>query len=213
MFVQIVKAFLVGICASVPLGPAAILVLQKTLSYGRSAGFATGLGVTTVDTAYATLAVFALAIVQDFLGKYQTLVYLIGGLIVVAVGFSMAFKDPFRKMKSESGERGPSPRDYIQAVGIGLSNPGAVFVMLALFTFFGLDVSAGGAEVFAVIMGVAAGSASYWYGFTLLFGKWRKYIDLKAILWLNRIAGLIIMIIGISLFGSGAFDLVFGKEV
>ena len=33
MIVDVLKAFAIGICASAPLGPAAILVLQKSLSY------------------------------------------------------------------------------------------------------------------------------------------------------------------------------------
>ena len=53
MIVDVLKAFAIGICASAPLGPAAILVLQKSLSYGHRAGFYTGLGATTIDTTYA----------------------------------------------------------------------------------------------------------------------------------------------------------------
>ena len=61
---EILKAFAIGICASVPIGPIAILVLQKSLSYGHKAGFVTGLGATTVGTTYAVLIGVGMIIVQ-----------------------------------------------------------------------------------------------------------------------------------------------------
>ena len=50
MLFDVLKGFLTGICASVPLGPIAIFVIQKSLSDGHRSGFLTGLGATTVDT-------------------------------------------------------------------------------------------------------------------------------------------------------------------
>ena len=41
MILDILKAILVGVCASVPVGPIAILVIQKSLSKGHKAGFIT----------------------------------------------------------------------------------------------------------------------------------------------------------------------------
>ena len=209
MTTDILKAFAIGICASVPIGPIAILVLQKSLSYGHKAGFATGLGATTVDTAYAIVSVFALAVAQNFLETYETFIFLIGGIIVAALGWSMAFKDLFRKMKPGDEERGASVKDYFQAVATALSNPGAIFVMFALFAFFGVDADERGFRVFPIILAVAAGSMTYWFTFSRAFGKWRRAIDLKSLIWLNRIACIVLMIIGIALVGEGLFDILF----
>ena len=206
---ELLKAFAIGICASVPIGPIAILVLQKSLSYGHKAGFATGLGATTVDTTYAILSIFALAVAQNFLNTYETFIFLIGGIIVAALGWSMAFKDPFRKMKPGEEERGASIKDYLQAVATALSNPGAIFVMFALFAFFGVDAEDKGFRVFPIILAVAAGSMAYWFACSRGFGTWRRAIDFKSLIWLNRIAGVVLMIIGIALFGEGLFELLF----
>lgn len=206
---DLLKAFAIGICASVPIGPIAILVLQKSLSYGHKAGFATGLGATTVDTTYAIVSIFALAFAQNFLNTYETFIFLIGGIIVAALGWSMAFKDPFRKMKPGEEERGASIKDYLQAVATALSNPGAIFVMFALFAFFGVDAEDKGFRVFPIILAVAAGSMAYWFAFSRMFGTWRRAIDFKSLIWLNRIAGVVLMIIGIALVGEGLFELLF----
>ena len=62
MLLDILKGFIIGICASAPIGPVAILVIQKTLSKGHKAGFITGLGATFVDTVFSMIALSALAI-------------------------------------------------------------------------------------------------------------------------------------------------------
>ena len=211
MIVDVLKAFAIGICASAPLGPAAILVLQKSLSYGHRAGFYTGLGATTVDTTYATLSIFALAWTQDFINTYEYTIYLIGGLIVALLGAAMAFKDPFRKLKNGDPSRGASIKDYAEAVLTALSNPGAAFVMFALFAFFNVNAGRSGFSVLLIILGVAAGSMAYWFTFSYIFSKIRNVIKMSALVWLSRIAGIIVMIIGIALLGEGTFQLFFNK--
>ena len=211
MIVDVLKAFAIGICASAPLGPAAILVLQKSLSYGHRAGFYTGLGATTIDTTYATLSIFALAWTQDFINTYEYTIYLIGGPIVALLGASMAFKDPFRKLKSVNPSRSASIKDYAEAVLTALSNPGAAFVMFALFAFFNINAGRSGFSVLPIILGVAAGSMAYWFTFSYIFSKIRNVIKMSALVWLSRIAGIIVMIIGIALLGEGTFQLFFNK--
>ena len=211
MIVDVLKAFAIGICASAPLGPAAILVLQKSLSYGHRAGFYTGLGATTIDTTYATLSIFALAWTQDFINTYEYTIYLIGGLIVALLGAAMAFKDPFRKLKNGDPSRGASIKDYAEAVLTALSNPGAAFVMFALFAFFNVNAGRSGFSVLPIILGVAAGSRAYWFTFSYIFSKIRNVIKMSALVWLSRIAGIIVMIIGIALLGEGTFQLFFNK--
>ncbi len=211
MIVDVLKAFAIGICASAPLGPAAILVLQKSLSYGHRAGFYTGLGATTIDTTYATLSIFALAWTQDFINTYEYTIYLIGGPIVALLGAAMAFKDPFRKLKNGDPSRGASIKDYAEAVLTALSNPGAAFVMFALFAFFNVNAGRSGFSVLPIILGVAAGSMAYWFTFSYIFSKIRNVIKMSALVWLSRIAGIIVMIIGIALLGEGTFQLFFNK--
>ncbi len=209
MLLEILKAFLIGICASAPLGPVAILVIQKSLCYGHKAGFATGLGATLVDTTYAIVSVFALAFAQRFIDTYESFIFIAGGIIIAFLGYSMAFKDPFRKMEPGENERGASVKDFLQAVATTVSNPGAVFVMLALFAFFQVDVADKSLRVYPIILAVSGGSMTWWFLFSLFFSNWRKAFNMKAIIWMNRIAGIIIIIIGLALLGDGLFDVIF----
>ena len=80
------KGFLVGMCASAPIGPIAILVVQKSLSKGHMAGFVSGLGASVVDTLYAFIAIFALAFAQKLIEAHQNLILLVGGAVLALLG-------------------------------------------------------------------------------------------------------------------------------
>lgn len=209
MVVEMLKGFLVGMCASAPIGPIAILVVQKSLSKGHMAGFVSGLGASVVDTFYAFIAIFALAFAQKLIDAHQNLILLAGGVVLAIVGLTMAFSNPFRKMKSD-GESTVSPKDFGQAVAMGISNPMAIFVMFTLFAFFGLaDSAPHNWRVTPIILSVSAGSVTYWFTVSWLLSRFRKNFRMSTILWISRITGAIIVIIGIALLGQGLVNVFF----
>ena len=209
MWIDILKGFAVGMCASAPIGPIAILVVQKSLSKGHKAGFVSGLGASVVDTFYASIAIFALAFAQRLIEQHQNLILLAGGVVLVAVGISMAFSNPFRKLKDD-GESDVSPKDFGQAVALGISNPMAIFVMFTLFAFFGLANDAPHTwKVTPIILAVSAGSVTYWFTVSWLLSRFRSNFRMRTILWISRITGALIVIIGIALLGQGLFNVVF----
>ena len=209
MLLDIIKAFIVGICASAPIGPIAILVIQKSLSGGHKAGFIAGLGACVVDTIYAVAAIFALAVVQDFIFTHQNIILIVGGVVVSMLGVSMSFSDPFRKVKKNDGGA-VSLTDFMQSLVMGFSNPGAIFVILALFAFFGLaDEAPHNWSVMPIILSVSAGSALYWFCVTWFLSHFRKKFEIRTILWINRVTGAIIIVLGIALLGEGIFNVFF----
>jgi threonine/homoserine/homoserine lactone efflux protein len=77
---SIVKGFIVGIGASIPLGPLGVMCVQKTLSKGRISGIVTGLGASVTDTIFASLAILSLALIQEFVRDNEVSVLFYGGL-------------------------------------------------------------------------------------------------------------------------------------
>lgn len=209
MLLDILKGFIIGICASVPLGPIAILVIQKSLSDGQKAGFLAGLGACLVDTLFAVIAIFALAIAETFIENYRVLIMVGGGIIVTVLGCGLALKDPFRKMKHEEPSPSYSLKDFFQAVIMGISNPGAILVIFALFAFFGIELEPHDFRVAPILLALSAGSALYWFLFSWIFSKMRRNFKLSTILWINRITGIIVTIIGIALVTEGVMEVLF----
>ena len=54
------QGILIGLVASVPLGPIGLLCIQRTLSKSHRSGFVSGLGAATADSMFATVALFSL---------------------------------------------------------------------------------------------------------------------------------------------------------
>jgi len=208
MVLDILKGFLVGICASAPLGPIAIFVIQKSLSEGHKSGFITGLGATVVDTLFAVIAIFALALVEDFVNAHRVIIMIAGGFVVGMLGVHMTFSDPFRGMK-ETDPHPYSVKDFLSAVAMGISNPGAVFVIFALFAFFGIEVQGNKFEIMPVILAVASGSATYWFTFSWGLSHLRHSFKLSTLLWINRICGILVMILGLALIAEGLLKIIF----
>ena len=211
MVPDILKGFFIGICASAPVGPIAILVIQKSLSKGHKAGFITGMGACVVDTVFSIIAIFALAAAQKLIDDHRELILLVGGIVVTILGWSMSTSDPFRKVRSSEDDKSSiSVTDFLQAVAMGISNPGAIFVIFALFAFFGIGpLDRTDWRVAPIIISVSLGSAFYWFVTTWLLSRFRKRFRLRTILWINRLTGGIIIIIGIALIGEGLFRIIF----
>ena len=211
MFLDILKGFAIGICASAPIGPIAILVIQKSLSKGHKAGFITGMGACVVDTVFSIIAIFALAAAERLINENRELILLAGGLVITILGWCMSTSDPFRKIKATENSRSPiSVKDFLQAIAMGLSNPGAIFVIFALFAFFGIGpLDRSDWREATVILSVSLGDTFYWFLTTFLLSHFRKRFRLRTIIWINRITGAIIIVIGIVLIGEGLFRLIF----
>ena len=210
MILDICKGFVIGAAAAMPVGPIAILVIQKTMGKGRKAGFITGLGASVVDTMYAIIALFALAFAQSMIEKHENLILLAGGFILTLIGISMALSNPFRKRPKGDGKSNVSSKDFLQALAMGISNPMAIFVMFALFAFFGVaQDTPRDWNVAPIILSVSAGSVTYWFTMSWLLSRFRNRFSLRTLLWISRIMGAIVIIIGLVLVGQGLFNVVF----
>ena len=85
----ILKGLIIGIVASMPIGPILMLVIQKSINDGRKAGFSCGLGATAVDTTCAIIAAFALSAIGDFFHNNESTIEIIGGIFIAVIGITM----------------------------------------------------------------------------------------------------------------------------
>jgi len=209
--ITILKGLAIGICASAPLGPVGILVLQKSIVHGQKTGFVTGLGAAFTDTIYSIIAVFFLAITQEFLDAHENIILLFGGVIVAALGVGMALKNPFRKLNPESPESAGQPfsmSGFFQSIVICISNPGAIALIFSLFQVFSIDINPTNPQIVPILLSVSGGCVLWWLGFSALFGIFRKRIKVQAVIWINRVFGILLIIAGLGLFAGALFKYV-----
>ena len=203
MLLELLKGFVVGICASVPLGPIGVLCIQRTLSKGRNSGFITGLGAAVSDTVFAAVSLLSISYVQKLLSDYRYLVMIAGGIIVGIFGVRLFMTNPVKQIRRVKSGNRHYWQDFFSTVLMTITNPGAFFLMLGLFAFIGISrVEAEPLERIAVTLaGVFAGAALWWHILSTCINEFRNKLRLRQLIMINRVAGVVIMVLGlISLF-------------
>ena len=132
----------------------------------------------------------------------------LGGMVIIQKQTGENSVQIVRKVKEERTES-YSVNDFFRAVALGLSNPASIVVIFTLFTFFDIDLGQRDFHVIPILLAVALGSATYWFFFTLLFSKLRKKFNVGVLLWINRLLGAVVMILGVVLLGQGLIRVLF----
>jgi threonine/homoserine/homoserine lactone efflux protein len=195
------KGLLVGIIVSAPMGPIGVLCLQKTVNKGPVLGFLSGLGAATADTFYAILAAFGVGFITNFLTKNQLLFQVVGVLVLLFLGLRMIFKNPIKQYRynRSSSKKTGAIKDYISVFFLTLSNPLTIIFFGAAFTMLGLlsnDVSE--KNNLLLVAGIFSGASLWWFVLTYVVNIFRKKFRLRNIFMLNRISGIIIIVLSIS---------------
>jgi cytochrome c biogenesis protein CcdA len=83
-------------------------------------------------------------------------------------------------------------------------------VIFALFAFFGIAAETPRDwNVAPIIFSLSAGTVTYWFLMSWALSRFRDKFRLRTILWISRVMGAIVIIIGIVLVGQGLFNVIF----
>ena len=186
---------LIGLLVSIPLGPIGVLVIQRTVNKTRMAGLLSGMGAALSDTLYAIIAGFSLTYVVDFIRKNEFLFQLSGAMVVLGLGIYIFFKNPLTDMKQHRLRGNTHLKDIISTFLVTFSNPLSVLVFLAIFTSSGVAMSIEKPfySIF-IILGVFTGAFLWWFSLSGLVSMYRHKINLRFLWWLNKTAGVLIVI-------------------
>ena len=211
-----IKAILIGLGASIPLGPLGIMCIQKTLSKGRWAGFAVGLGSTVADIFYASIALFSVTFINEFLDRNSSWVMLIGGIVIFLIGLQIALKNPIKDLQRPNAGaiKTRHAQEALRGFLMTITNPGALVLMVGLFAFVRLDLTdATTSSVLLVLAGIFAGTAGWWFLLSSGINLFRKRFRLRQMLIINRVSGILIALIGLASVIEGLVQLVFHQTM
>ncbi len=199
IFEFLIKGIIIGFAASVPLGPIGILCIQKTINKGRLSGFVSGLGAAFSDTFYAVIAGFGLTFITNFIVERQLYLKIIAGIILFYLGFKIFFTDPIKQYADQSKKRGKGLfGDFISIFFLTVSNPLAVFFFGGAFAAFGfVSEGSGFTSILFLTLGVFIGAALWWTILTTLVNLFRSRFKLRSLWWINKIAGIIVILFGV----------------
>ena len=194
----LLKGILVGICASIPLGPVGVSCVQQTVNRGRRAGFASGYGAALADTLFATIAFLSLSVVLDFIESHRQIIQIGGGAILVALGIVTFVRNAIKKFRRDRLKRSNYAQDFVYIFLLTLTNPLSIFIFLTLFAAFGVHERSTQLEVLIpTLLGVHLGAAAWWYFLTYLVSRFQSFFRLRQIWWFNKIAGVLIILLGL----------------
>ena len=198
MFNTIIEGITIGLCTSIPVGPIAILIIQRTLQKGRLHGFFSGLGAATSDTFYALLAIVGLSVVLSFIEENKLIIQIVGSAIMMIFGIYIFFQNPAKNIEKSKGEKSSYWVDYITSFSLTLSNPLMIFLYIGLFAQYNFVTSESHfLEIAIGICSVFVGAGLWWFLLTLLASIFRKRFNIRGLWILNKATGLLIFVIAL----------------
>jgi threonine/homoserine/homoserine lactone efflux protein len=187
----LISGIVVGITVAAPVGPMGILCIQRTLTFGATAGLATGLGAATVHLAFSALAVVGLgAVIEPWVEANSIALGVLSGVILFWFAVRMrrhsvdvAANYPVHRIRLVSA--------YVGAIGLGVANPLTIVLFCAaLHTIVGQPAG------LLLVAGVFIGSATWWTILSGTVAAARLRIDAGILGLSHRFASLMLMALG-----------------
>ncbi len=197
-----IRALLVGLTASVTVGPVAILCIQRTLSKTYRSGLVSGLGVASADTFLATISYMFYSVLKNQIEQYSFILHIVGGLFVMGVGAYIFLQNPAVQMRKNRAGKSSLVQDFASIFGITIAN----FIMivpyiLAFFAVYKIPsfesfTSVGMLHAGLVVAGFMCGASLWWLGVVSLINLFRRHFRPRHLAAINHVAGLLIGLLG-----------------
>lgn len=190
------RGIAIGILISAPMGPVGMLCIQRTLNRGRRAGFYTGVGAALSDLFYCLLTGFGLSFIEEFLGRYQNVIQLVGSLVLVVFGIYLFRNNPAKSLKKPDKEKKASIRkNILTGFLFTFSNPLILFLIIGLFARFNfLMPEIRFYHYIAGFLFILTGALLWWWFVTYFVDKVRTHFNVRSLWLINRIIGGIILV-------------------
>ena len=200
----LLRGVTVGVLSSITVGPVAVLCIKRTLNKSRHSGFVSGLGVACADTLMAIIAFFFYAILHSQIEQYKHILSIVGGIFVVIVGVVIYLQKPSKKVNLDGTVQNTPWRDFASMFGFTMANFVTIIpYLLAFFAMFGVSSHQGTHDVASlfssllIIGGFLGGAVLWWFLLTLLISLFRRSFRPHHMRTINRIAGIIIGLLGV----------------
>ncbi len=193
-----VHGILIGLLASIPLGPIGVLCIQRTINKRFLSGLVSGFGAATADVIFATVALFFYAIVLPYIERHIHIIKIIGGLLIIIIGIKLFLEKQYSGIRRNRHSKRGLIKDFFSIFGLTLSNPAYILVFFGWFAAFKIgDYHFTLPTHIMMIIGVLLGAFMWWFILIFSVNLLRKRFSVKHIYYINKIAGLAISFLGL----------------
>jgi threonine/homoserine/homoserine lactone efflux protein len=188
-----IKGMLLGLAIAAPVGPIGILCIQRSLRDGWKKGFFSGLGAASADGLLALIAYIGISWLSKALLNNQVWLSTLGSAFLVYLGVKIMRQKPnTSKQKDQSLGLFAA---YLTTLLLTLSNPLTILPFTAAISSFSQDLFT---QPWLFVPGVFSGSLLWWVFLTGIASRFESIISESTQVWLNRIAGGVILILALS---------------
>lgn len=196
------RGLLIGLVFGVPAGAIGALTIQRTLERGFFAGLVTGAGSSAADLLYSCVGVFGITVVSDFLTAHQSVIRLVGGILILLLGIAILRKKELPAVEQDTKEA--PVWFFLSAFTAAMLNPATILSFMIAFTAFGISGDLNMSQAVALIVGILAGTLCWWCALSGVVAHFRKRVTGHIYRWLNRILGCLMALFGLIMIVQGA---------
>jgi len=193
------KGIIIGLLASLPMGPIGVLCVQRTLNKGRTSGFFSGMGAATADTLFAIIAGLGVNYIIGFVEKQELFLQFVGSAIIILIGLKIYYTNTVKQFRVAKSKNGLNiSKDYFSVLFLTLTNPMVIFLFIWMFA--GLNIVLNTSDYILstlIILGIFIGANLWWFTLSSIVNKFRNNIKIRKLYWFNKISGGIILLFGV----------------
>ncbi|UVK96657.1 LysE family translocator [Pseudomonas sp. B21-048] len=192
-----VKSMVIGLCIAAPVGPIGLLCMQRSLTLGWRAGFATGLGAATADSIYGFIGALGITAIIATLISFKPWLCIFGGVFLAYIGYQTIRSKG--STTALAGERANLFKAYSTTLFLTLSNPMTILSFIAIFAAMSdgmINDQSSQHSVLPMVTGIFLGSAVWWLGLSGFSSLFKTRISQSKLRLINYFSGSTITLLG-----------------
>lgn len=184
MGLSLLKGILTGIILSLPFGPVGIYCIELTIVEGRWKGYATAMGMVTIDVLYSLISLLFIAKVEEKIIKYENFLSILIGLFLMTV----AIRKILSKIEIEDVkiEIRSLLNNYLTGLAFALVNISSILVITVIFTTFKVYHDSGNNQIYEILLGVLLGGSCLWFTTTNIVANFRKKLNKDKMIYIIK---------------------------
>ena len=195
-FFNFLKGIVIGFSLAAPIGPIGILCIRRTLVHGKWRGIVVGLSGAFADVVYTIVAAYGVTLIFDFITSQQQLLRLIGGVLLLGIGFHTYHSLPEKDLPVNS--LNGHTRIFLTTLLLALINPMTLFAFAAALSSFGLvRIISYSSSITLLVAGIFIGSLLWFLLLTFLTSIFKEKVTTRGLVLVNKIAGSLLMAFGV----------------
>jgi threonine/homoserine/homoserine lactone efflux protein len=202
----------VGVLIAAPVGPVNVLCVQRAIERGFWGGVAAGLGAVLGDGLVALFAAMSVGTLSGAITYYRSVIQVVGGLALMAFGARLYLTEPRITPDVHINGRPPRLKDFAWDIPktffLTITNPAAVLGLIAIFGGVGTFVDVRRyVDALTLVAAIVGGSLAWWIVLSHFVGRIRHRLTMSRLAEINRIAGVLLLVFGVTLVGEIALKI------